>query len=134
MKILLINPPGRTSFITPPLGLMYLAASLKKVGHQPLILDFLLEEFDQNSLFKIITQDFKIIGISAVTPLINKAIFLANLIKKKFPEKIVILGGPHPTLLARETLENCQSIDFIVKGEGEERLNSLIAYLEGKKR
>jgi len=134
MKILLINPPGKTSFVSPPLGLMYLAASLKKAGHQPLILDFLLEKFDQNSLFKIISQGIGIIGILSVTPLINNAIFLANLIKKKFPEKIIVFGGPHSSLLPKETLENCQSIDFIVKGEGEERLNFLIDYLEGKRK
>ncbi|GAG41156.1 unnamed protein product, partial [marine sediment metagenome] len=86
MKILLINPPGETSFVTPPLGLMYLAASLKKAGHQPLILDFLLEKINQDSLFRVISQDVKIVCMSAVTPLIHKAIFLANLIKKKFPE------------------------------------------------
>lgn len=134
MKILLIYPPGKTSFITPPLGLMYLAASLRKAGHQPQILDFLLEKFDKDSLFRIINQGIEIIGISAVTPLIDNAISLANLIKQKFPEKIIVFGGPHPTLLPKETLERCENIDFIVKGEGEERLNSLIDYLEGKKK
>lgn len=134
MKILLIQPPGKTSFITPPLGLMYLAASLKKDGHQPMILDFLLKRFDQNFLFKIIAQDFKVIGITAVTPFIQNAISLSDLIKKKFPEKVIMLGGPHPSLLPKETLENCPGIDFIVRGEGEERLNSLIDYLEGKKK
>jgi len=134
MKILLISPPGKTSFVSPPLGLMYLAASLRKAGHQPIILDFLLEKFDQNSLFRTISQGIGIIGISVVTPLINNAISLADLIKKKFPEKIIVFGGPHPSLLPKETLENCQSIDFIVKGEGEERLNFLIGYLEGKRK
>jgi len=134
MKILLISPPGKTSFISPPLGLMYLAASLRKAGHQPLILDFLLEKFNQDFLFKTINRGVELIGISAVTPLIHNAIFLANLIKKKFPEKIIVFGGPHPSLLPKETLENCESVDFIVKGEGEERLNSLIDYLEGKRK
>jgi len=134
MKILLINPPGKTSFVTPPLSLMYLAASLRNVGHQPQILDFLLEKPDQDSFFRIINQGVEMIAISAVTPLIDNAISLANFIKQKLPEKIIVFGGPHPTLLARETLENCPSIDFIVKGEGEERFNALLDYLEGEKK
>lgn len=133
MKILLIYPPGKTSFVTPPLGLMYLGAYLKKAGHQPEILDFLLDRFDEDLLFEK-AKNAELIGISAVTPLIANAIKLADLIKEKFPEKIIVLGGPHPTLLPRETIESCKNIDYIVKGEGEERLNWLIEYLIGKRR
>ena len=132
MNTLLIYPPGKTSFITPPLGLMYLGAYLKKAGHVPEILDFLLNKFDEDLLFEKVKKA-ELIGISAVTPLIANAIKLANLIKDKFPEKIIVLGGPHPTLLPKETLDSCKNIDYIVKGEGEERLNWLIEYLEGKR-
>ena len=61
MKIILINPPGKSSFITPPLGLMSLAASLKKEGHYPLILDFMLENFreDQVQLIQEIIKRIK---------------------------------------------------------------------------
>ena len=99
MNTLLIYPPGKTSFITPPLGLMYLGAYLKKAGHVPEILDFLLNKFDEDLLFEKVKKA-ELIGISAVTPLIANAIKLANLIKDKFPEKIIVLGGPHPTLLS----------------------------------
>ena len=132
MNTLLIYPPGKTSFITPPLGLMYLGAYLKKAGHVPEVLDFLLNKFDEDLLFEKVKKA-ELIGISAVTPLIANAIKLANLIKDKFPEKIIVLGGPHPTLLPKETLDSCKNIDYIVKGEGEERLNWLIEYLEGKR-
>ncbi|MDD5145560.1 MAG: radical SAM protein [Candidatus Pacebacteria bacterium] len=134
MKILLINPPGRTSFVTPPLGLMYLAASLKKAGHQPLILDFLLEKFTPEALFKKLTPEIKVIGITAVTPNIAEAVSLADFIKKNFPEKIIIFGGPHPSLLPRETLASSKSIDFVLKGEGEERMCHFLDYLEGKRK
>src|SRR3989344_8393241 len=133
MKVLLIYPPGKTSFITPPLGLMYLAAYLKKAGHQPEILDFLLDKFDENLLVKK-AKNADLIGISAVTPLIANSVKLADLIKKNFPEKIIVFGGPHPTLLPEETIASCKSIDYIVRGEGEERLNWLIEYLEGKRK
>lgn len=133
MKILLIYPPGKTSFVTPPLGLMYLAAYLKKDGHEPVILDFLLDKFDENLLLEK-AGEADLIGISAVTPLIANAIKLASLIKEKFPEKIMVLGGPHPTLLPEETMKSCGNIDYIVRGEGEQRLNWLVEYLEGKRK
>lgn len=132
MRVLLIYPPGKTSFVTPPLGLMYLAASLKKAGHEPAILDFLLNKFNKDLLFEKV-KTAKLIGVSAVTPLIANAMKLANLIKERFPEKIIVFGGPHPTLLPEETLKTCENIDFIVKGEGETRINHLIDCLEGRK-
>jgi len=132
MKVVLINPPGKTSFITPPLGLMYIVSSLKRAGKEPVILDFMLDNFSEDFLFEKI-KDAKYIGISAVTPLISSALSLAELIKKKFPEKIIILGGPHASLLPKETLEAGKDVDYIIKGEGEERIVSLIDYLEGKK-
>ena len=132
MKVVLINPPGKSSFLTPPLGLMYVASSLKKAGKTPRILDFMLDDFKEDFLFENI-KDAKYIGISAVTPLIHSAISLASLIKKRFPEKKIILGGPHASLLPKETLEKGKCIDYIIKGEGEERIVSLIDYLEGRK-
>jgi len=133
MKILLINPPGKTSFIAPPLGLMSLAASLRKFGHSPKILDYLIENFNQDSLFKNI-QEFDLIGITSVSPHINSALNLAHLIKKKFPNKIIVLGGSHASLLPQETIENNPSIDFLIRGEGEIRIIQLIKYIQGEKK
>jgi radical SAM superfamily enzyme YgiQ (UPF0313 family) len=112
---------------------MFLGAYLKKAGHEPEILDFLLNKFNENLLMEKAAQA-DLIGISAVTPLVASAIKLVNLIKERFPKKIVVLGGPHPTLLPKETLESCKNIDYIVKGEGEERLVWLLEYLAGKRK
>jgi len=131
MKVLLINPPGKTSFITPPLGLMSLAASLENAGHSPKIFDYLVEDFNQDSLFKNI-QKIDLIGITAVTPHINSALNLARLIKERFPHKIIVLGGAHASLLPQETIENNPFIDFLIRGEGEIRIIQLIEYLEGQ--
>lgn len=131
MKVLLIYPPGKTSFVTPPLGLMYLGTYLEKSGNQPEILDFLLEEFREPKLLEKAAKA-DLIGISVVTPLLQSAVKIADIIKKNFPEKIVVFGGPHPTLLPEETLQSFKNVDFIVSGEGEERLPQLIDYLEGK--
>ena len=103
MNTLLIYPPGKTSFITPPLGLMYLGAYLKKAGHVPEVLDFLLNKFDEDLLFEKVKKA-ELIGISAVTPLIANAIKLANLIKDKFPEKNYSFGRSPPHSFTQRNL------------------------------
>ena len=133
MKILLINPPGKTSFIAPPLGLMSLAASLRNSGHSPEILDYLIEDFNQDSLFKNV-QKFDLIGITSVSPHINNALNLAHLIKENFPNKIIVLGGAHASLLPQETIQNNPFIDFLIRGEGEKRIIQLIEYIQGKRK
>ncbi len=133
MKILLINPPGKTSFIAPPLGLISLAASLRDSSHHPKILDYLIEDFNQDSLFKNV-QEFDLIGITSVSPHINNALGLARLIKKEFPNKIIVLGGAHASLLPKETIENNPSINFLIRGEGEIRIIQLIEYIQGKRK
>lgn len=130
MTILLINPPGKTSLICPPLGLAYVAASLQKSNHRVIILDYLLEKFSEKKLLKFIKKENAfIIGLTAVTPNIKKALFLAEIIKKKFPEKIIVLGGAHVTLKPREILEKTKNIDYIFRGEGEIRFPKLIEYI-----
>jgi radical SAM superfamily enzyme YgiQ (UPF0313 family) len=130
MNILLINPASKTSLVCPPLGLAYLAASLQKSNYQVTILDYSLEKFSKENLLKIIKEkNISIIGLTAVTPNIKETLFLANLIKKKFPKKIIILGGPHATLQAEKILKTTGSIDYILRGEGEIRLPKLIEYI-----
>lgn len=133
MKILLINPPGKTSFIAPPLGLMSLAASLRNSGYFPKILDYLIENFNEDSILKNV-QKADLIGITAVSPHINNALNLASLIKKEFPDKIIVLGGAHASLLPQETIKNNPFIDFLIRGEGEIRIIQLIEYIQNQRK
>ncbi|MBU4285010.1 B12-binding domain-containing radical SAM protein [Patescibacteria group bacterium] len=130
MTILLINPPGKKSLVCPPLGLAYLAATLQKLNYRVIILDYLLEKFSEEKLLKFIKKEnASIIGLTAVTPNIKKALYLAEIIKKKFPEKIIILGGAHATLKPNEVLEKTESIDYVFRGEGEIRFPKLVEYI-----
>lgn len=130
MTILLINPPGKTSFICPPLGLAYVAAGLQKSNHRVIILDYLLEKFEEKKLLEIIRKENSpIVGITAVTPNIEKALYLAKMIKTNFPDRIIVLGGPHATLKPEETLKKSKNIDYILRGEGDARFSKLIEYI-----
>lgn len=131
MKILLINPPGKVSFISPPLGLLYIAASLKEDGHEISLIDYNLEKIDNQKLSDFIKEKrIEAVGISIVTPKVYNAIELAAAIKKHFPEIIIIAGGPHATLMPKQLLNDCPSLNFIIQGEGEFRMKDLINSIE----
>lgn len=123
MRILLIYPKTEI-WNTPtqmPLGLAYLAAVLEKDGHSVEIFDQMVEEQSLEEKIKI--SQFDLVGISANTPLIKGAWEVAKIVKK-FSEAKVVLGGPHPTSLPKESL-NKNFIDVIIRGEGEETIVEL---------
>lgn len=48
-----------------------------------------------------------------------------NILKKLYPDIVIICGGPHPTVLANEVLAKSQA-DVCCKGEGEETIIEII--------
>ena len=59
------------------------------------------------------------VGISSLfTPYAETALNTARMVKKFYPHCPVVLGGHHPTLFPREVMD-CESVDFILGGEGE---------------
>lgn len=151
MKVLLIAPPDNkvlepfaSSPIKPtpllwgfPLGLGYLAAYLKKNGHEPLILDCLRYDYSLSIIKKKI-QKIKpdLVGIMIMTPWARSAATVAKIIKEVDKELPVIGGGPHAAFDYENLLKN-YNFDYIVIGEGEVTLLKLVDYLakkRGKKR
>jgi radical SAM superfamily enzyme YgiQ (UPF0313 family) len=60
-----------------------------------------------------------IIGFRAFTVQIKAAGSIAKEIKKHFPEILICAGGPHVTAIPKCTLEEFESFDFVICGEGE---------------
>ncbi|MFZ5559773.1 MAG: B12-binding domain-containing radical SAM protein [Patescibacteria group bacterium] len=151
MKILLINPPrfneivaDNPSFIeeergyNPPLGILYIAAYLKKYSkHKINILDAQVEELNYDNNFKNSIKSINpdIIGITAMTPTIidvSKTINLIGKVEKDLDKQIItVLGGPHPTIFPEETI-NLNGVDYVITGEGEIPFLKLTQALENK--
>ncbi|MBE3117357.1 MAG: cobalamin B12-binding domain-containing protein, partial [Candidatus Atribacteria bacterium] len=114
--ILLLNPPSREGgaargrFTTPPVGLAYVASSLRQAGFAPVIVDcdadkrILLPLTSQEHFSK--TRDYLaqlvgsplFIGIgSCMTPNWPNWSSLAAFCADAFPGTPVVLGGPHCT-------------------------------------
>lgn len=129
LKITLVNPPRFTEYPQPPMGLLQLAAALESE-------DYTVKIIDANALGLLPEEiipylyDTDVVGLTAMTPTVTKAIDIARSIKKARPELPVVLGGNHATLMPGETLAAAPEIDYLVRGEGEGTFLELLAALE----
>lgn len=134
MKVFLVYPPWREEetlsgysrkmmkdvelITSPPLGLAYIAAVLKKEGHEVKIFDcqFLDQEI---SLFKTLRKEKPdIVGLSLFTASVDSSFILINKIKKLTPKTKIVVGGPHAGAAPQHCLSN-KNIDIAIIGEGE---------------
>ncbi len=136
MKIALVFPRYKYPSGDPPLGIAYIAAYLKEnSGCRVELIDTTFNTSSEyiNSVFK--HNDYDIIGISSMTSMIDDAIKVAEIAKANNPNSLVIAGGPHPSVLPNETLQN-KNIDAVCIGEGESTFLEIVrnnGNLEGVK-
>ncbi|NIN64171.1 MAG: B12-binding domain-containing radical SAM protein, partial [Anaerolineae bacterium] len=118
MKVLLINPKVNLPIdvrASPPLGLAYLAAMSERRGDTARVLDTEVQDTRLQELVKEYPPD--VIGITANTIQIESAWQVAQELKQ-MTQATIVLGGPHPTVLAAESVERPE-VDVVVRGEGE---------------
>jgi len=127
MKIVLINPAPKIWIKSAviPLGLAYVASYARQQGYSD------IKVVDLNIYPKAEIPKADIYGITATTPLINQAKKICALIKQKNKNALTIIGGPHATCESDETLSD-NSVDFVIKGEGEKAFVSLLNALKNK--
>lgn len=139
MKILLVKPPDpaeidffKSDCLCPPLGLAYLAAALRRAGHQVQILDADVEGLNaQGVALEIKKIKPEVVGLSAVTPNFSEAVKIAKSVKKFKNPPMIILGGPHASAVPQAAKFSC--FDFTVLGEGEETLTELVSKVKKDK-
>jgi anaerobic magnesium-protoporphyrin IX monomethyl ester cyclase len=130
--ILLISPPLRDYSqkrrvplrssqleVIPPLGLLYNASSLKDAGFKVNVIDMEVDKLGFNSLDALIRKTHpRIIGVNCTTPIFSIVQQITRIIKRIDSSIFTLLGGHHPTILPGSVLKE-QSIDFLIRGEGE---------------
>ncbi len=103
-----------------PLSLAYLAAVLKKEGHEVKVIDCPACSIDHEKLKgELSSFNPTLVGITSTTPNIASALKSADASKTAVPNAKVIIGGPHVTFRDKETLTENPAVDVIVRGEGE---------------
>jgi radical SAM superfamily enzyme YgiQ (UPF0313 family) len=130
MKILLALPRFKPN-TNPPLGLVYIAACLKRADFEVEILDPTFEglKYAENRLKK---TDYDMLGVSCYTMNYNKGLRFAGIAKRMNPNCVIVFGGVHPTILADEVISE-KFVDIVCVGEGEETMVELsIAIKKGQ--
>ncbi len=121
--ITLINPPQtsgapNSGFI--PLGLGYLAAVLEKEAYTVNVIDCQVQQHS--------TKDFEtelaklqpnVIGVTSTTLTYKSAVDIVQTARKACPDSVILMGGPHVTVLDKHVLNERSEVDIIVRGEGE---------------
>lgn len=117
----------------PPLGLAYIAASLKEAGHEIKVVDLNGDrENGVSYLMNLLSNEsFGIIGVSSIITQYKRVKELGELIKSVVPHTPLILGGPGPTSIPELYLKNC-SADIVCMGEGEEAVKEIADYIQNK--
>ena len=140
MKILLINPPvfndiGRVLTVTPPLGLMYLAAYLEKNGYTSVrVVDADVAKLSWRDLEDLLVKERPgVVGITASSFILPAMLKVAEITRRVLPDSVIVTGGYGPTKEPEKVLRTInQAINFVVLGEGEITFLELIRRLDNK--
>src|SRR3970282_3001032 len=135
MRIFLINQGNGVDFNqNPPLGILYLAASLKKAGYEVDIYDQGDNENKLNYPSKDYIKRFSpdVVGFSLYTFGLPQTLQYVKELKEDFPRIQVIVGGHHATALTERTLLDCPDADFLIYRDGAISLMELIKTIESR--
>lgn len=113
---------------SPHIGIGYLLAIAKCNGLRAKYIDMVAYNVSIDQL--VHTSKPLLIGFTAYTIQIKAAGFIAKEIKKHFPDILICVGGPHATMIPKETLEEFDAFDFVVCGEGELALPQIFENLK----
>ena len=128
-KVVFFFPAFSSREATAPLGILAVATPLLRAGYDVCIVDSTITpRFHQRVLEEL--DDALCLAVSLVTgPMIRETVQIARAVKQRYPDKPVILGGWHPSLLPHQTLA-AEYVDIVVKGQGEDAMLEVVQRIE----
>ena len=131
MEIAFIRPvaPFNRYIQNVPLNYVHLAAYMREHGHNPMILDMVVEENIDRIDRYIRHHHVQVVGIGCMTCELPDAIEEARRLKGIHPGIKIVFGGPHPSADPEECLKS-GVVDYAVVGEGEIPLTALLDALQ----
>jgi radical SAM superfamily enzyme YgiQ (UPF0313 family) len=129
MQITLVRPPRRNTkdagLSVPPLGLAYIAAVARNLGHSVEIIDAYATGMSWGAFEQTLAKrQPDVLGLTAMTPVADVAA-RAVAIGRRHAGRVV-LGGPHPTAIGEAIFDEMPGLDAAVIGEGEPIIGPLL--------
>ncbi len=147
MKCLLVDPLRRAVNVVkdnvvrqavetgsrfPPIGLAYLASSLRAHGVEVEIIDAKSMGMPHEELAELVANaQPDLVGLTVFTSNLKSALDACELIRTAYPPTKIVVGGAHVHPCHRELIEK-PFIDFCVRGEGETTIVELVGALSGE--
>jgi len=155
VKVLLVRPPVFSASLDypqgprfgVPVGLLYLAAALEAAGHEAVIYDALLEvDLDhlardpdgryhigatrESFLERLRSERPEVVGVTnPFADFAEMALWATRAVRAALPGCTTVIGGPHATAVPAFFLAD-DSVDFVVRGEGEYSFPALLDGLQ----
>jgi radical SAM superfamily enzyme YgiQ (UPF0313 family) len=127
----------------PHLGLISLIAEIEKSRHVPLLYDPMLElqrahlaldsSIYDDVAEQLLQSEPSAVGLTALGCNFIAVVKIARRIKERRPKTLVLLGGPHPTVLESPIMARFTDFDVLVRGEAEETIVPLLDALDSGK-
>ncbi len=132
MKVLLVKPYNLSDHIQPPLGLGFLASSVRG-NHEVKILDCIKERLKTPGFPRFLDREKPdIVGIQCYTYDLYRLGGMLRQCKRR--GIITVLGGPHPSAAPKETMEFFgKDLDYLFQGEAETGFRKFLDKLDGGK-
>lgn len=129
--------------IEPNWGLLYMASSLIRNQYSVEMLDFHLFDYmkftktgefigyeDIEEVLKL--KRFKVVGITGLTRTHHRALRIAQICKRINPSCKVVLGGIHFSFISERIIKECEFVDAVIRGEGEDAIVDLLKNLDNR--
>ena len=137
VDLLLVYPPwtvltsrGILTNALPPLGILTIAAHAERHGYNVKVIDIHAERMSPDDFYEMVKEyNPRFVGITVLSSMIAVTHALAKEVKDLNADCKVIVGGVHAELFPEEMLSN-PSIDYVVRGDGEE---PILALLDGER-
>jgi anaerobic magnesium-protoporphyrin IX monomethyl ester cyclase len=123
--VLLIYPffkprRDRSVFRFPPLGISYIAASLRSAGHAVTVIDCTFLKRTE-ALHQALEVKAEVVGVYCMVTMVDDSAWFARALRKQ--SQLLVAGGPLPTCDPTPFLED---FDVVVRGEGEQTILDLL--------
>jgi len=124
----------------PHLGLISLIAEIEQSRHVPLLYDPMLQlqrgrlaldhSIYDDVAEQLLQTEPSAVGLTALGCNFIAVVKIARRLKQRSPETLILLGGPHPTVLESPIMNGFPDFDVLVRGEAEQTIVPLLDALD----